>query len=122
MALFGLLTAIAVPRYRMYKEKSYVAAMKTDLGHIRLAEEEHFAEHQRYSTDTASLDFRATSNVRVTLTSADLIGGYTAVAQHLNLTGQQCVTKVGREAVSVPSGDIICSSGATSGAGGTLRP
>jgi prepilin-type N-terminal cleavage/methylation domain-containing protein len=117
MLVLGLLSAIAVPRFRMYKEKAYVAAMKSDLGNIRISEEEHFALHQQYATDTAALGFRATSNVRVALTSADLMGGYTAVATHLLLTGQECTTKVGKEAASVASGEILCGPAGNSGSG-----
>lgn len=122
LLVFGVLSAIAVPRFRMYKERSYVAAMKTDVGHIRLAEEEYFAEHQRYSTDTTALDFRTTSNVRLRLTSVDLIGGYTAVAFHLNLPGQECTTKVGREATNVPSGEIVCGPAGSGSGSGTVVP
>lgn len=123
MLLLGMLSAIAVPRFRMYKEKAYVAAMRSDLGNVRIAEEEHFALHQRYATDTAALGFGGTSNVRLALTSADLMGGYTAVATHLLLAGQECTTKVGKEAASAPSGEIICGpAGSGSGSGAQVPP
>jgi prepilin-type N-terminal cleavage/methylation domain-containing protein len=122
MLLLGLLSAIAVPRFRSFKERAYFAAMKSDLGNIRIAEEEYFSEHQQYVTDTASLGFRATTNVKVTITSADLSGGYTAVTTHNLLAGQQCSTKVGKEAVNVPNGDIMCTSLGASGSGAQVPP
>jgi prepilin-type N-terminal cleavage/methylation domain-containing protein len=122
MLVLGMLSAIAVPRFRLYKEKAYVAAMKTDVGNIRIAQEEYYSLHQQYSTDTSAIGFRGTSNVRIALTSVDLMAGYTAVATHLNLLGQECVTKVGREAATVPSGEIICGPGTSGSGSGTLVP
>jgi type IV pilus assembly protein PilA len=118
MVLFGSLTALAVPRYRTYKVRAYMAAMRTDLGHLRIAEESFWAEHQRYAADTASLDFRPTSNVRIAITSEDLIGGYTATATHVQVPNMQCVTAMGREARSQESGSILC--GPQSPGSGTL--
>ena len=117
MLLLGLLSALAVPRFRMFKERAYLAAMKSDLGNIRIAEEEYYAQHLQYVTDTSALGFRPTTNVHVTITSADLSGGYTVLATHLLLPSHQCVTKVGKDAVSMPNGDIICSAASSSGTG-----
>ncbi|HEX9565373.1 MAG TPA: prepilin-type N-terminal cleavage/methylation domain-containing protein [Gemmatimonadaceae bacterium] len=108
LVFFGSLTAIAVPRYRLYKERAYVATMKADLGHLRIAEEAHWAERQLYSTDTASLDFRGSSEVRIDITSEDLIGGYTAVATHRLVSDVRCMTATGPEAGTQESGTIIC--------------
>jgi prepilin-type N-terminal cleavage/methylation domain-containing protein len=116
MIMLGVLSAIAVPHYRMFKERAYVASMRSDLGNVRIAEEEYFAEHQQYATDTAALDMRITSTVRLALSSTDVIGGYTGIATHVLMPGQQCATYSGADAVNVPSGAIICGPPAT-GAG-----
>jgi prepilin-type N-terminal cleavage/methylation domain-containing protein len=120
MLMLGLLSAIAVPRFRLYKERAYLATLRSDLGNLRLSEESYFAEHQRYATDTAGLELRITSSVRVALSSADPIGGYAAVATHTLLPGQQCATYVGMAAVNAPSGAIIC--GPASSSSATLTP
>ncbi len=108
MVLLGALSAIAVPRYRTYKERAYVAAMRTDLGHLRIAEESHLAEFQVYAADTTALDFRHSSEVRIALSSQDLMGGYTAVATHLRVPSVQCQTAMGREASPAEAGAIYC--------------
>ena len=113
MILLGMLSAIAVPRFRLYKERAYLAAMRTDLGHIRIAEEAYFAEHQAYGTDTTALDAHASSSVHIALSSLDLISGYSAIATHSLLPGQQCATYVGKDAGNGPSGTIICGASAT---------
>jgi hypothetical protein len=38
----------------------------------------------------------------------DLIGGYTAIATHLNVPGKQCITGMGAEAAPREPGAIIC--------------
>lgn len=119
MALLGLLSAMAIPRFRNYKERSYVAAMRTDLGHLRIALEEHFAEHQRYTTDTTALDFRPTSGIQINLSSTQLDGGYRAVAQHVLLPNVQCSVAAGSDAVGIEAGSITC---APTGGGSSTIP
>ncbi len=118
MVVMGALSAMAVPRYRDYKARAYAAAMKSDLGTLRTAEEAHWAEHMRYSTDTTALDFRPTTDVDIRITSQDLIGGYAAVATHRRVPGLQCSTAMGRDAAALESGTIRC--GPVTSSGGTL--
>jgi prepilin-type N-terminal cleavage/methylation domain-containing protein len=118
MAMLGLLSALAVPRIRTFKERAYLATMLSDLGNLRIAEEAYFADRLQYTTDPTALDARVTSEVQVVVTSTDLIGGYTAIATHALLPGQQCTTSVGRDAVGVASGAIRC--GPRSSGSGTL--
>lgn len=118
MALLGSLSAIAVPRYRNFKERGYLAVMRSDLGALRTAEEAFWSENLRYSTDTAQLEFRATADVSVALSSVDLIKGYSAVATHARAPGLQCATRTGADAVGVESGVIVC--GAASSGSGAL--
>ncbi len=108
MVLLGALSAMAVPRYHQYKSRAYRSALTSDLVNLRLAEESHWADHQAYTTDTTALEYRGTSEVKLSLHSADLYGGYTAVATHDRLPGEQCATYMGREAAGNPSGAIIC--------------
>ena len=108
MVLLGLLAGMAVPRYRLYKERAYVAAMRTDLGNLRIAQESFWAENMRYSTDTTELEFRKTSDVNVKLSSIDIVSGYRATASHTNYPGMVCSTATGKDAGSQESGAILC--------------
>jgi len=120
MAVFGVLTAVGVPRYRSYKERAYLASMRTELGSLRVAEEAFWAENMAYSADTTRLDWNGSSLVQVAISSSDFAGGFAAVASHVKAPGLQCSTFVGKEATVTASGDIVCSSpstGAGSGAG-----
>jgi prepilin-type N-terminal cleavage/methylation domain-containing protein len=104
----GALSSMAVPRYREHKVRAFVAAMQSDLGNLRIAEESHWAEYQRYATDTTALEFRVTRDVAISITSEDVIGGYTAVATHPGVPGRQCETAMGREAAPKEQGAIVC--------------
>jgi prepilin-type N-terminal cleavage/methylation domain-containing protein len=108
MALLGALASMAVPRFREYKARAYIAAMQSDLGNLKIAQEEHWAEHQVYATDTTDLDVRFTTDVTITITSQDLLGGYTAKARHSNVPGTQCETAMGPEAAPREPGAVVC--------------
>lgn len=119
LSVFGALTAIAVPRYRNFKERAYVASMKSELGNLRVAEEAYWAEHLRYAADTTALDWNGSGLVKLEIMSDDLVAGYTATATHDNYPGTQCTTYVGRAMNGTPSGDIRCGSTSTVGTGVT---
>ena len=121
MLLLGALSSMAVPRFREYKARAYIATMQSDLGNLKIAEESYWAEHQQYATDTASLELRISANVAIALTSRDVIGGYTAVAKHMNVPGQQCQTAMGREAAPREPGAVVCGP-ATSTSGASAIP
>lgn len=117
MIFIGALSSMAVPRFREYKTRAFMAAMESDLGNLRIAQEAHWAENERYATDTTALEFRRTVDVVLQITSKDLVGGYTAVATHVNVPGRQCLTAMGAEAAPREPGAISC--GAATSSGGT---
>jgi prepilin-type N-terminal cleavage/methylation domain-containing protein len=108
MLFVAILAAIALPKYRDMKKRSFVAMMKNDLGQLRVAEEGFWAEHQQYTTDLTQLDFTPTSAVTLTVTSSDLYAGYDAAATHISIPNLTCQMYVGRVVTGTPSGDIVC--------------
>lgn len=108
MLLLGALSSMAVPRFRDYKTRAYIAAMQSDLGNLKIAQESFWAENLKYATDTTNLEVRITANVAISITSQDLSGGYTAIATHSNVPGRQCETAMGREAAPNEPGAIVC--------------
>src|SRR5438093_1103341 len=50
-SIIGLLAAIAIPKFTNTKERAQVATMKSDLRNLVTAEENYFADSQKYSTD-----------------------------------------------------------------------
>jgi len=108
MLLLGALSSIAVPRFREYKVRAFQAAMQSDLGNLKIAEEVYWADNQKYATDTSALEFRITSDVAISITSQDILGGYTAVATHSAVPGLRCQTAIGKESAPREPGMIFC--------------
>lgn len=108
MVLLGALSSMAVPRFREFKERGFIATMQSDLGNLRIAQELYWSEHQRYATDTSALELRVTSHVAISITSQDVDGGYTAIATHSGVPGRQCQTAMGREAAPKEPGLVFC--------------
>lgn len=118
MTVLGVLSAVAVPRYRSFKERAYLAAMRTELGSLRVAEEAYWTENMAYSADTSSLDWNGSGHITLKISSLDLSSGYTAVASHSSAPSLQCATSVGRDASTAASGDIVCTTlGSSTGTG-----
>jgi type IV pilus assembly protein PilA len=117
MIFVGALSSVAVPRFREYKTRAFISAMQSDLGNLRIAQEAHWAENERYATDTTALEFRRTTNVFLHITSKDVLGGYTAVATHADVPGRQCLTAMGPEASPLEAGAISCGIAASGGSG-----
>lgn len=116
MAVFGVLSAMAVPKYRLMREKAWTATLKADLGELRIAEESYWAENQQYSADSTAIDWRSTTDVSVSITSSDFSAGFQATARHNAMPATECLMYVGRETVlGIPSGDIVCQPAVGSG-------
>jgi prepilin-type N-terminal cleavage/methylation domain-containing protein len=120
MLLMGALSAIAVPRYRNFKEKAYLATLKSDLGNLRIAQEAYWSENMVYAPDSTGLDWKPSSLVRISITSTDWADDFTATATHDNMPSAHCVTHVGRTG-TVSSGEIICHMTAAPG-GSAITP
>jgi prepilin-type N-terminal cleavage/methylation domain-containing protein len=63
MVVIGVLAAIALPKFSNTKSKAYVAAMKSDLRNLMLAEEAYFADSSKYMSDVTQLQFKRSTGV-----------------------------------------------------------
>ena len=109
MAVFSILSAVALPKYRLMKDKAYKTTLRADLGELRIAEESFWAENHTYTTDASQLDWRPTTDVTVVISSSDPSAGFQATARHALMTGTECSTYMGRDTMSgIPSGEIVC--------------
>ncbi len=73
VVIIGILAAIAIPKFANSKQKAYVAAMKSDLHALIVAEEAFYADSERY---TAFLDTTVTGRRKrrtVTVSSSGLM-------------------------------------------------
>jgi prepilin-type N-terminal cleavage/methylation domain-containing protein len=106
--VIAILAAIAIGRYRDMKRRAYVAAVTADLAELRNAEEAYWAEHQQYTVNQSLLDFKPSSSVTVTVTSADPLAGFDAEGVHAASPGLSCKMYVGRSVNATPSGEVNC--------------
>ena len=56
VAIIGILAAIAIPQFAVYRQKGFDAQAQTDLRNAGTAEEAYFASNMVYSTCTSACD------------------------------------------------------------------
>ena len=81
VVIIGILAAIAIPKFQNTKGKANAAALRSDLRNLAVAEEAIFYDSVKYSTDTASLKFRPSPGVVITIVVPPT-GGWAATATH----------------------------------------
>ena len=86
IAIIGILAAIAIPTYASYRNRSFDAAVKSDLRNAATAQEAYFLDNETYSpviTDLETLpyNFYRSRDVSIIVTSADA-ESYTITAVH----------------------------------------
>jgi prepilin-type N-terminal cleavage/methylation domain-containing protein len=93
VVIIGILAAIAIPKFANTKEKSVVAAMKSDLRNLASAQESYWVENRTYyggAVPAAGIQFNVSPGVTVTIVSAT-DAGWSARATGVPLTTSQCV-------------------------------
>ena len=91
VVIVGILAGIAIPKYSSVKEKSYIAAVTSDLKIMATQMEIYQAENLVYPADiTLLVDFTSSNGVNVTINEALAGTGWAATGNHDGLTGSQC--------------------------------
>ena len=95
--IIGILAAIAIAKFAIAKEGSYVAAMESDLRNFSIYEQNYAADHNSayFSGNGVAQGFKATPDVTVLATA--VVGPpaeWSAVATHLK-TGKTCSIGLG---------------------------
>ncbi len=78
IAIIAILAAITIPQFSKYKQRAYVAAMKSDAHNIIAAEEAYFAQYDKYATGDLTnatggeISFKDPDNDTVTVASVKL--------------------------------------------------
>ena len=89
VVIIGLLAAIAIPKFVNTKEKTYVAAMKSDLRNLATAQEAFFYDSAYYTANLTALSrYAATTGVTVTVNEATP-AGWSATTTH-GQTPREC--------------------------------
>ena len=86
VVIIGILASIAIPKFANTKEKTYIAAMKSDLRNLATAEEAFAFDSTYYTANLLLLNgWSATTGVTVTVGVATP-GGWSATASHAQTT------------------------------------
>jgi prepilin-type N-terminal cleavage/methylation domain-containing protein len=88
IAIIAILAAIAIPQFSKYKERAYVAAMKSDAHNIIATEEAIFAENDTYvkPEDIDNLSNNVSFKANGLVNCTDGTPGYYFILQHKNLS------------------------------------
>ncbi len=52
LSILGILAVIAIPKFQTYRNQSYCAGVKSDLGNLAIAQEANFADTETYLLTT----------------------------------------------------------------------
>lgn len=110
VVIIGVLAAIAVPKFQSTKGKAYVAAMKSDLRNLSVAQEGYYYEHRTYTTVLDSLDFTPSHGVVLTIPEASA-SGWAATSTHPEAWPQMCAIFYGSVTAIPPAtteGQVAC--------------
>ena len=118
--IIGILAVVAVPRFTMSRQKTFFAAMKSDLRHLATAQEIYYTDHNYRYAGSAGLDaaaapgleFAESQGVGVTIEESATTG-WSAEATHagLNFASQKCAIYWANAAARAPAtqlGLIAC--------------
>lgn len=85
VVIIGILASIAIPKFANTKEKTYIAAMKSDLRNLATAEEAYVFDSLTYTSTLSALNgWSPTTGVTVVVTAST--GGWSATASHFQTT------------------------------------
>ena len=110
VVIVGILAAIAVVGFGNAKERSYVAAMKSDLRNLATAQDGHLVDYGGYTTSFTTGDFMPSAGVSAP-TIATAAAGWAATIGHAQ-TDQRCFVFWGSgysaNGPATAEGQIVC--------------
>ena len=89
VVVIGVLATIAIPKFSAMREKSYVAAVTSDLKNVASQQEIYLSNQYSYAGVVTNLDLTLTDQVTITINEATGTG-WAATGTHSGLVGQQC--------------------------------
>ncbi|MBA3258888.1 MAG: pilin [Gemmatimonadales bacterium] len=104
VVIIGILSAFAIPKFAVTKEKSYLATMKSDLRNLVTVQEGYLAEAQTYyagAVPGAGFTYRPSTGATVTIVSATG-SGWQATASFTG-TAKTCAIYYGNVGALAPA-------------------
>ena len=102
VVIVGILAAIAIPKFANTKGKANLAAIKSDLRSLNMAEEAYLFDYGSYTSDTAALNISTSPGVVLSITGATG-SGWAATATHPQSFPLTCALYVGNIPAQAPA-------------------
>lgn len=81
LVVIGVLVGLAIPRYRNWKHRYYLAVMVSDLRNLAVTEEAYWSDRDAYSGSFTDLRFIPTTDVTINFVTVGPTG-WSALASH----------------------------------------
>lgn len=94
VVVIGVLATIAIPKFSAMREKSFIAAVTSDLKNLASQQEIYLSNHYTYTTAVTNLDITLTAEVAITIAEATGTG-WAGTGTHTGLSGRQCGIFIG---------------------------
>jgi type IV pilus assembly protein PilA len=112
VVVIGILATIAIPKFTSMREKSFVAAVTSDLRNLATQQEIYLGTYFTYASVVTDLDLTVSDNVTLSINEATGTG-WAATGTHTGLSGDQCGLFYGSASASNASpattpGAIVC--------------
>ena len=110
--LIVVVVTIAIPKFSAMREKSYIAAVTSDLKNLASQQEIYLSDYHAYAPTVGDLESIVTDNVVLSVNEATGTG-WAATGTHSGLVGAQCGIYYGAASASNASpattpGTVVC--------------
>ncbi len=102
VVIIGILSAIAIPKFRETKAKAYATSIKSDLKNLTSLQETYFYYHESYASGVAAAGLESSHGVNITIGEATG-RGWSASATHLSANPLTCAIFYGDAAPVAPA-------------------
>ena len=89
VVVIGVLATIAIPKFSSMREKSFVAAVTSDLKNVASQQEIYLSNQYSYAPNVTDLTITLTDQVTISINEATGTG-WAATGTHSGLVGRQC--------------------------------
>jgi type IV pilus assembly protein PilA len=88
IAIIGILAAIAIPQFSLYRNRAWNSAAEADLRNAATAQEAYYTDHSTYAQNFANIidatyGLYTSAGVNVAIAAANVFG-YTMISYHTN--------------------------------------
>jgi type IV pilus assembly protein PilA len=113
VVVIGILATIAIPKFTSMRQKSYIAAVTSDLKNLASQQEIYLSNQYTYAAAVTDMtEYHSSDNVTISINEATGTG-WAATGTHSGLAGDQCGIYYGDASASnatpaTTPGTVVC--------------